>query len=712
MVDYYASVCSLPPDPSFSSSNKHVVEKAIREANAEEEEIMQGEKKPDLDILCTLERVKGICLSLNSRTAAGPDDISPAFLKEGGDVLWAALSSLFSGLLHHGYAPTPFRLAHVYPIYKGEGIDRSQPSSYRPISLTSVVSKCMERCLLPHFQHLIEPHLTSLQAGFRAGFSTTDQIYRVSRAICTALAESSAIPRCRGSFLPVAFLDLSKAFDRVWIDGLLCKARKCGVTGAVWMWLQSFLSNRSIAVSAHGVVSTSHSISAGVPQGCVLSPTLFLIFVNDMATPKNCHGCGMALFADDIAIWPSQPVSAKKLVGMVQLEQALLALGAWAADWRMIFNVSKSCVVKFTSSRTDSASAPLSLKLCNQQLPQKSSFRYLGVVFDAHGDWIRHFQHVLPRVRFATNRICRIIRRGHHPTFPVVVQLVKTQVLPILTYGFPIVHYTAAQCRKLTSMVLTPLKRSLSVFATASHAALYINARLLDIPGLWKKSALSFAHRLHKGDRSHPAPSLFSFELSNIGLNLYDGKAPQYTLSFVDSLKEIEQDLHIRHDQHFSSRELKDAANRDMLCRMKPHSKAPFLASFVPASAPASRMDHHLRADAPCVIALRSRLRFDTCQLNASMHHKKMRASQFCPFCPHPFPETLSHVLLVCSHYDAARTAFIASLGFRPPDAQLCDICLGCAGDRYRAGHRPSKFELASAAFLFEIDKLRPDCGI
>jgi hypothetical protein len=260
------------------------------------------------------------------------------------------------------------------------------------------------------------------------------------------------------------------------------------VTGNLWWWIRSFLTNRSICVSAQGVTSAPHAISAGVPQGCVLSPTLFLIFINDIV--NSCPGCRAALFADDVALWPRSVVTPKDSTGQMQLQATLDKFSVWASDWRMIFNVDKSCVVRFTAQGKTSSSSSNSIKknkiskkqfdplsitfnLCQQQLPTKEQFSYLGVVFHAHGRWNAHFDKVLPKVRYAVRCICKIIRRNHHPTVPVIVELVKTRVLPIITYGFPVIRYSQTQCDILESLILMPIKRSMPVYRTSSHDTLF-----------------------------------------------------------------------------------------------------------------------------------------------------------------------------------------------------------------------------------------------
>jgi Reverse transcriptase (RNA-dependent DNA polymerase) len=207
--------------------------------------------------------------------------------------------------------------------------------------------------------------------------------------------------------LPVAFLDLSKSFERVWTDDLIFKADKFGVKGKLWRWLRSFLSNRSIRVSTQGILSSPHAITAGVPQGSVLSPTLFLIFINDIV--DCCKGCTPALFADDIALWPRDMITGPHSVGEAQLSRSIFNLSQWAADWRMIFNIKKSCIVFFEAQqRTTNNSEQHSRNrikpyqpdfyLSNEKLPLQDKFRYLGITFQKNGKWDDHFSAILPKV--------------------------------------------------------------------------------------------------------------------------------------------------------------------------------------------------------------------------------------------------------------------------------------------------------------------------
>ena len=163
MVEHYANVCSLPDDPSFNSDKKREVEESISNIDRNNDEHDEAE---NTDLFITEETVSTICRKLNKFSAPGPDDIPPLLLIEGGQPLHRFLAHLFTALLQRGYAPASFRLAHIFPIFKGDKNNRAAPASYRPISLTSVIAKLMERCILPLLRLELLPSSPPLRLGF------------------------------------------------------------------------------------------------------------------------------------------------------------------------------------------------------------------------------------------------------------------------------------------------------------------------------------------------------------------------------------------------------------------------------------------------------------------------------------------------------------------------------------------------------------------
>ena len=183
----------------------------------------------------------------------------------------------------------------MVPIHK-KGKDKSNTGSYRPISLTSCVGKVLERMINSRLMWHLEKNklLSKYQAGFHQDHSTEDQAAHVAQMIEDSFQDKK--------HTLAVWVDLEKAFDKVWKDGLRLKLQRCGVRGCMYKWISQFLHNRNARVQMGGSYSRKKILAEGVPQGGVLSPTLFLIFINDVLNdlPRGVHG---AMYADDLILW-------------------------------------------------------------------------------------------------------------------------------------------------------------------------------------------------------------------------------------------------------------------------------------------------------------------------------------------------------------------------------------------------------------------------
>ena len=240
----------------------------------------------------SIQDVKDVLLHLNVSKASGPDLISPRILKEGADILAYPFSIVFNRSLNLGYFPNSWKEANVSPIFKKD--DRSLPSNYRPISLLCQAGKVMERCIHNHlYNYVLSNHiLTPLQSGFVSGDSTTFQLLHTYHMFCEAVDN--------GKEVQAVFCDISKAFDRVWHKGLLHKLRGIGCSGKVLSWFSSYLSGRRQRVVLNGKFSKWVEVLAGVPQGSILGPLLFFIYINDIV--KRIGG-SIRLFANDTSLY-------------------------------------------------------------------------------------------------------------------------------------------------------------------------------------------------------------------------------------------------------------------------------------------------------------------------------------------------------------------------------------------------------------------------
>ena len=206
--------------------------------------------------------------------------------------------------------------------------DKKLLTNYRPISLLSVCSKIFEKLIFNNiYNHLISDNLiTSNQSGFRPGDSTTNQLLYIVHEI------HSSFDHNMSREVRHVFLDISKAFDKVWHEGLLFKLKQNGISGSLLTLFHSYLEGRNQRVILNGQESKWGIIKAGVPQGSVLGPLLFLIYINDL---ENGIKSSINFFADDTSLFS---VVTDPILSAAELNHDLLQIENWAFQWKMSFN--------------------------------------------------------------------------------------------------------------------------------------------------------------------------------------------------------------------------------------------------------------------------------------------------------------------------------------------------------------------------------------
>ena len=340
---------------------------------------------PIPSIIISARKVRRVLRSLKTDKASGPDGVPPRFLKEFAEELAPVLCRLFRLILISCTYPSSWKHALVQPVPK-KG-DRSNPSNYRPIALTSAVAKVFETLLNSHFiKHLESNNLLSdHQYGFRKARSTGDLLSYLTHTWSSSLRDFGE------SF--VIALDISKAFDRVWHKALLAKLPAYGFTPSFCKLISSFLSDRFISVVVDGATSASFPVSSGVPQGSVLSPTLFLLFINDLlhATASDVHS-----FADDSNLHKSssfqcQPssnaCSQSRLAISSTITSDLQSISEWGTRNLVKFNTSKTQLLTISLSNTPS-NYPIILE--DSEIPPLNSVNILGLQISSSLSWRDH----------------------------------------------------------------------------------------------------------------------------------------------------------------------------------------------------------------------------------------------------------------------------------------------------------------------------------
>ena len=280
----------------------------------------------------TTEKVKRKIKKLKAHSAAGPDGISPRLLQKCETELSPVLAVIFRKSLSSGEVPDEWRQANVVPIFKKGS--KTDPGNYRPVSLTSVCCKLMESILKEDImEHLRKNRLINKsQHGFMQGRSCTTNLLEFLETVPEVVDE--------GKCLDIVYLDFVKAFDKVPVERLLRKIDAHGIRGTVSRWIQSWLKGRRQKVMVNGQKSTWQDVLSGVPQGSVLGPVLFLLFINDLDGEVTVEQI-MKKFADDTKI--AQVIEGPESV--VYLQNSLNRLCDWASKWGMAFNVAKCHVM-------------------------------------------------------------------------------------------------------------------------------------------------------------------------------------------------------------------------------------------------------------------------------------------------------------------------------------------------------------------------------
>ena len=302
--------------------------------------------------------VRLLLSNLNVGKSMGPDGIHPKILKflSKNEGFVNAITVLFNKCIKDGKIPEIWKIATVIPLHKKGSIHL--PCNYRPVSLTSILCKVYEKFIRKHILDFIKDSINSNQHGFSAGKSTLSNLLESIDIINEYLSD--------GNCADILYLDFSKAFDSVSHYRLILKMENFGISSTIINVVRDFLADRTMRVRVGGVYSESRNVPSGVPQGSVLGPLLFLIFINDL--PENMKSL-VKLFADDVKLLVAP--------GMHHVAQEDLdALSEWEDTWKLRFNVDK-CKVLHLGGKNEK----FDYKLNNKGLDKITEERDLGVTF-------------------------------------------------------------------------------------------------------------------------------------------------------------------------------------------------------------------------------------------------------------------------------------------------------------------------------------------
>jgi hypothetical protein len=341
-------------------------------------------------IIATEQDVFDQLKALDISKATGPDGISPKLLFEAGHSIVPSLTRLINLSLSSKAVPKKWKEANVLPLFK-KG-DKSNVNNYHPVSLLSCPGKILEKVVFKYtYNYIRDSNLLSPdQSGFKPGDSTTNQLSYLYHKFCEALDQKKEVR--------IIFCDISKAFDCVWHDGLLFKLKKFGIHGNLLLWFKDYLSERYQKVVIRGQHSVSGLIQAGVPQGSVLGPLLFLIYINDLTEVTRAN---IKLFADDTSLYLDfdDPNTAANVLNV-----DLHNIQNWASQWLIKFSAPKTKLMTCSYKKNTFPN----INFGNETLADVASHKHLGLILSSKLSWSEHISSIIKSVSSMSDVLRRL----------------------------------------------------------------------------------------------------------------------------------------------------------------------------------------------------------------------------------------------------------------------------------------------------------------
>ena len=465
----------------------------------------------------TLEQLQAEVNELRWACAGGPDMVLACMVKNGSPAMLRSILLVINASWSRAALPRLWKAANVRALLK-RGIDVITAAAFRPISLLSIIGKLAERLVHRELRERVESLgcLPPSQSGFRRGHSTLDGITRLSLALHSAFAQRLVAVG--------AFIDVEKAYDTVWRLALLVKLHKVGIRGRLLRWIANFLSDRVQRVCVDGMYSSWLTLEDGVPQGSVLSCTLYIIFAHDVlsqpvAAPRDAaadDGVEDAAFADDFAVWTTAsnaPTACSKLQPVID------RIAAWARRNVVHLSTTKSVFTVFDRLRSHvhhdvapgvavaADGSAVAVKLNGVPLKRDSAPTYLGVRLDPQLDWRPHIKSAATRATRTLNAIAKIVRHldGSGATASVVVRLYKALVRPVMEYGCQVWLGAPPMAREpLERVQHRALVLASSAWQSTPREALEVLLHVQPLEIRWSMLLLRWEARILRMPSTHP----------------------------------------------------------------------------------------------------------------------------------------------------------------------------------------------------------------
>ena len=425
-------------------------------------------------------------------TATGPDEVHYQMLKHLPNNALSTIFHIFNDIWATGVFPESWRLATIIPIPK-PGKDHEEPSNFRPIALTSCLCKTLEKMINKRIVWYLESNdlISPIQSGFRSGRSTNDHLVRLETFIRDAFVNREHVVS--------VFFDLEKPYDTTWCYGILKDLHDLGLRGRLPVFIRSFLEDRTMQVRVGSTLSDFYDQEQGVPQGSILSTTLFNIKINNIVKCLDSKTDG-SLYVDDFGI-----CCRSKNMRTIErkLQQCINKIEDWATSNGFKFSKSKTQCVHFCKLRK--VHNDPDLYLYGSPIPVVEESKFLGVIFDRKLSFIPHIRYLKAKCLRALNLLKVLSHTSWGADRFTLLHLYRSLVRSKLDYG-SIVYGSARKSylQILDTVHHQGLRLALGAFRTSPVTSLYVEA---DEPSLTlrrEKLSLQYAIRL-AANPSNPA---------------------------------------------------------------------------------------------------------------------------------------------------------------------------------------------------------------
>lgn len=418
LAENFSSVFKSCPNTSDAETNSLVRDSLMDIENLKVEDFLRT--KPN--------EVSSLISKLKSKKSPGYDLINNKILKQIPKKAKVMLTYIFNACLKNSYFPDCWKNAKVIAIHK-PGKNPYSSGSYRPISLLSALGKLLEKIILKRIQnHLaVEDILPEVQFGFRSGHSTNHQLSRVTSYIKQNLENR----RSTGMVL----FDIEKAFDCVWHNGLLHKMKQLNFSNYLLKITLSFLMDRSFSVHVNGKQSLDKPVPAGVPQGSVISPTLYSIFTYDLPEYVNVNNVEISQFADDTAFYTSSQ-SPKVIIDSI--ETSLKKLGDYCKRWNTKLNAGKTKAIFFTRRRAERFLPHRDMLMDNESIEWVDDVKFLGLHLDKKLLYKHHIGLSIEKAQRVFKLLYSLLHRRSKLSTIQKMLIYKCIIRPVFMYGSPV----------------------------------------------------------------------------------------------------------------------------------------------------------------------------------------------------------------------------------------------------------------------------------